>query len=181
MTGLRSLDSVPTVCFPASCVRDPWKLRPRSESSSAVSTNKITRLSGNLNRSVSISTSLQQVSTPCRQLLLASPGLFHCSRTERLEKIGKSRRGLRARASARQLVALGRDRQPCGKNYRVAMAFVINRFNASSFFFNSSGDESSISSCAIASLTAVSIFSLLPRFILMAMPGSLIMSSTRLT
>jgi len=46
-------------------------------------------------------------------------------------------------------------------NYLVAIALVINLFRTNSFFFRSSGDESSTSSCCIASLRADSIFSLL--------------------
>lgn len=64
--------------------------------------------------------------------------------------------------------------------YRVDMALVTMRLRASSFFLKSSAPESSISSCAMASLNALSIFSFWPRFMRMLVPGSLMISSTRL-
>ena len=63
--------------------------------------------------------------------------------------------------------------------YRVDMAFVTSRFSASSFFFRSSDAESSISNWAIASLSAVSILSFVPRFSFKDIVGSDTISSTR--
>jgi hypothetical protein len=63
--------------------------------------------------------------------------------------------------------------------YRVAKALVTTRLSASSFFFSSSAFVSSISSWPIASLSAVSIFSLCPRLSLREVVGSEIISSTR--
>ena len=62
---------------------------------------------------------------------------------------------------------------------RVDMAFVTSLFRASSFFFRSSELLSSISSCAMASLRADSIFSFVPRLSLRDIVGSEVISSTR--
>jgi hypothetical protein len=70
---------------------------------------------------------------------------------------------------------------PRGKHhaYRVEKALVTTRLSASSFFFRSSAEASSISSWAMASERADSIFSFWPRLRRMAVVGSETISSTR--
>ena len=63
--------------------------------------------------------------------------------------------------------------------YLVAMARVTSLLRASSFFLRSSGVDSSISNWPMASLSADSIFSLLPRLSFKDMDGSETISSTR--
>jgi hypothetical protein len=129
-----------------------------------------------------------------RQIMLAI--LFHPQcRRYRTENMRKAPDGNRNRiyqdGSARPCSRNRRNMMSCdcghsskllttGRDvYRVEKALVTTRLRASSFFFRSSAGASSISSWAMASLRADSIFSFWPRFNLMEVMGSETISSTR--
>ena len=94
---------------------------------------------------------------------------------QRHRNVPKSRYNASWISSNAQPSCLGSD----SITQRVDIALVTSLFRASSFFFRSSEFESSISSCAMASLSAVSIFSFVLPLSLRDIVGSEVISSTR--